>query len=77
MSAFSHGWAYPQARLIVSPYSMQGLLMSRHGRSVDKQKEWGLVEELDFLDGMQKRERDASQIYDLVRQTLTRFGNRQ
>lgn len=51
--------------------------MSRHGRSVDKQKEWGLVEELDFLDGMQKRERDASQIYDLVRQTLTRFGNRQ
>lgn len=40
--------------------------MSRHGRSIDEQKEWGLVEELDFLEDMQQRERNASQIYDLV-----------
>jgi len=41
--------------------------MSRKGRQIGKEKEWGLMEELNFLEGMQQRERNASQLYDLVR----------
>jgi hypothetical protein len=46
---------------------MKSLFMSRKGRQIGKEKEWGLMEELNFLEGMQQRERNASQLYDLVR----------
>lgn len=42
------------------------MMLANEGRSVDDAKQWGLTEEMDYLDRMQRKERQAAQMVKLI-----------
>jgi hypothetical protein len=47
-------------------YRAQRLMLAREGRSAKDATQWGLEEEMEFLDRMQKKERRSSQYFNLA-----------